>query len=65
MSRHAFDIAPNLTRGLKPTGLDQIWVADATYVRLAEDFVYLAVVLDAFSRKSSDGCSPIISKRAW
>ena len=34
-----------------PTGLDQLWVADITYVRLAEDFVYLAVVLDAFSRK--------------
>jgi putative transposase len=51
MSRHEFDIAPNLTRGLKPTGLDQIWVADITYVRLAEGFVYLAAVLDAFSRK--------------
>jgi putative transposase len=51
MSRHGFDIAPNLTRSLKPTGLDQIWVADITYVRLAEDFVYLAVVLDAFSRR--------------
>jgi len=51
MSRHGFDIASNLTRGLRPTGLDQIWVADITYVRLAEDFVYLAVVLDAFSRK--------------
>ena len=51
MSRHGFAIAPNLTRGLVPTGLDQIWVADITYVRLAEGFVYLAVVLDAFSRK--------------
>ena len=51
MSRHGFAIAPNLTRGLKPTGLDQIWLADITYVRLAEDFVYLAVVLDAFSRR--------------
>jgi len=51
MSRHPFEIAPNLTRGLKPTGLDQIWVADITYVRLAEGFVYLAAVLDAFSRK--------------
>ena len=50
MSRHSFEIAPNLTRGLKPTGLDQIWVADITYVRLAEAFVYLAAVLDAFSR---------------
>jgi putative transposase len=51
MSRHGFEIAPNRTRGLTPTGLDQIWVADITYVRLAEAFVYLAVVLDAFSRK--------------
>ena len=50
-SRHAFPIVPNLTRGLIATGLDQIWVADITYVRLAGQFVYLAVVLDAFSRK--------------
>jgi transposase InsO family protein len=51
MSRHGFAVVPNLTRGLEPTGLDQIWVADITYVRLGEAFVYLAVVLDAFSRK--------------
>jgi putative transposase len=50
-SRHGFAIRPNLARGLRPTGLDQLWVADITYVRLAEDFVYLAVVIDAFSRK--------------
>jgi putative transposase len=50
-SRHPFPIAPNLARGLVPTGLDQLWVADITYVRLAEAFVYLAVVIDAFSRK--------------
>lgn len=50
-SRHSFRIAPNLARGLVPSGLDQIWVADITYVRLAEAFVYLAVVIDAFSRK--------------
>jgi transposase InsO family protein len=50
-SRHEFPIVPNLARGLVPTGLDQIWVADITYVRLAGQFVYLAVVLDAFSRK--------------
>lgn len=50
-SRHGFEIVPNLTRGLKPTGIDQIWVADITYVRLGEAFIYLAVVLDAFSRK--------------
>ena len=49
-SRHGFEIVPNLIRGLVPTGLDQIWVADITYVRLGEAFVYLAVILDAFSR---------------
>jgi putative transposase len=38
-------------RRLKSTGLDQIRVADITYVRLAAAFVYLAVVIDAFSRK--------------
>lgn len=51
MSRHPFRIVPNLARGLMPSGLDQLWVADITYVRLAEAFVYLAVVVDAFSRK--------------
>jgi putative transposase len=50
-SRHDFAIVPNLTRGLVPTGLDQIWVADITYVRLSQGFVYLAAILDAFSRK--------------
>jgi putative transposase len=50
-SRHKFRIVPNLARALEPTGLDQLWVADITYVRLAEGFVYLAVVIDAFSRK--------------
>jgi transposase InsO family protein len=51
-SRHPYPIVPNLVRGLVPTGLDQVWVADITYVRLAEAFVYLAIVLDAFSRKA-------------
>ena len=50
-SRHSFAILPNLIRRLVPSGLDQIWHADITYVRLGEGFVYLAVVLDAFSRK--------------
>jgi transposase InsO family protein len=50
-SRHGYAIVPNLVRGLVPTGIDQIWVADITYVRLAEAFIYLAVVIDAFSRK--------------
>jgi len=50
-SRHEWHIVPNRAAGLTLTGLDQLWVADLTYVRLAEDFAYLAVVLDAFSRK--------------
>jgi transposase InsO family protein len=50
-SRHDYPIVPNLVRALVPTGIDQIWVADITYVRLGEAFVYLAVILDAFSRK--------------
>jgi putative transposase len=50
-SRHGWEVVPNLARGMRLTGVDQLWVADITYVRLAEAFVYLAVILDAFSRK--------------
>ena len=50
-ARHGWRVVPNLARGLEPTGLDQLWVADITYVRMAEEFAYLAVVLDAFSRR--------------
>jgi putative transposase len=50
-SRHGWKIWPNLARYLKPTTVNQLWVADITYIRLDEEFVYLAVVLDAFSRK--------------
>jgi transposase InsO family protein len=50
-SDHPWPIVPNLTRRLVPTGCDQIWVADITYIHLRDDFVYLAVVLDAFSRR--------------
>jgi putative transposase len=51
-SRPAWRIVPNLTRGLHLTGLDQLWVADITYVRLRHQFAFLAVVLDAFSRRA-------------
>jgi len=50
-SRHGWRVVPNLARGMEPCGLDQLWVADITYIHLAEAFVYLAVILDAFSRK--------------
>ena len=50
-SRHEWRVVPNLARGLVPTALDQLWVADITYVRLREQFAFLAIVLDAFSRR--------------
>ena len=50
-SGHGLRIYPNLARGLMPSGIDQLWVADLTYIRLEVEFVYLAVVLDAFSRR--------------
>lgn len=50
-SRHGWRVWPNLARHLLPMATNQLWVADITYVRLAETFVYLAVILDAFSRK--------------
>jgi putative transposase len=50
-SRHHWRIYPNLARHVLPMAVNQLWVADITYVRLAEEFVYLAVVLDAFSRR--------------
>src|SRR5467141_2025382 len=49
-SRHGWRVVANLARGMAPSGLDQLWVADITYIRLQEEFAYLAVVLDAFSR---------------
>jgi transposase InsO family protein len=50
-SRHGWRVVPNLARGMELSGLDQLWVADITYIHLAEEFGYLAIVLDAFSRK--------------
>lgn len=50
-SRHGWRVWPNLARHLAPMAVNQLWVADITYIRLAEAFVFLAVVLDAFSRK--------------
>lgn len=51
LSRHAWRVWPNLVRSIETTGVNQLWVADITYVRLNEEFVYLAVVLDAHSRR--------------
>jgi putative transposase len=50
-SGHECEVYLNLARRLKLTGINQLWVADLTYIRLAREFVYLAVILDAYSRK--------------
>ena len=50
-SKHRFRVYPNLARRLIPMAMNRLWVADITYVRLSEAFAYLAVVLDAYSRR--------------
>ena len=50
-SRHNLPVYPNLARDLTPDGVNQVWRADITYIRLRTEFVYLAVVLDAHSRR--------------
>jgi putative transposase len=50
-SDHPFPIHLNLARRMELSGINQLWVADITYIRLKNEFVYLAVVLDAYSRK--------------
>ncbi len=50
-SRHSFPIYPNLAREMTLTDLNQLWIADITYIRLRGEFVYLAVILDAYSRR--------------
>jgi len=50
-SNHKLEIYLNLAARMKLTGIDQLWVADITYIRLKAEFVYLAVILDGFSRK--------------
>ncbi len=50
-SNHGRKVYPNLARDLVLSGVDQLWRADITYIRLREEFVFLAVILDAFSRR--------------
>ena len=50
-SAHRFPVYPNLARGLVLTDINQLWVADITYIRLRQEFIYLAAVLDAYSRR--------------
>ncbi len=50
-SNHARKVYPNLAREMVLTDVDQLWGADITYIRLRDEFVYLAVILDACSRR--------------
>ena len=50
-SRHNLTVYPNLARDLVLSNINQLWVADITYIRLLREFIYLAVLLDAFSRR--------------
>lgn len=50
-SQHELQVYLNLASRVQLTGINQLWVADITYIRLRTEFVYLAVILDAFSRK--------------
>lgn len=50
-SRHNLPIYPNLASKMTATAINQLWIADITYIRLRTEFIYLAVVLDAFSRR--------------
>ena len=50
-SNHGHNVYPNLAEKMTLTGLDQLWVADITYIRLQEEFIFLAVILDAYSRR--------------
>jgi transposase InsO family protein len=50
-SKHGRKIYPNRARDIVLTALDQLWIADITYIRLRHEFVFLAVILDAFSRR--------------
>lgn len=50
-SEHGWPVYPNLAAKIQTAGRNQLWVADITYIRLLQEFVYLAVVLDAWSRR--------------
>lgn len=50
-SDHGEKVYPNLAKGMSLSGVNQLWVSDITYIRLEREFVYLAVVIDVFSRR--------------
>jgi len=50
-ANHSYPIFPNLIKDLVITSINQVWVSDITYIRILGDFVYLAIILDLYSRK--------------
>lgn len=50
-SDHNFPVYSNLVRGIEVTGINQVWVSDITYIHLSHEFVYLAVIVDVYSRR--------------
>lgn len=50
-SRHPHPVYPNVAATMEPVAINQLWVADITYIRLETEFIYLAVILDAYSRR--------------
>ena len=50
-SNHKFDIYPNHIAGMSISGINQVWASDITYIRIENGFIYLAVILDLYSRK--------------
>ena len=64
-SAHTLPIYPNLARHVKLTALNQLWVADITFIRLRNEFVYLAVVLDAYSRRVIGWDLGVRCRRNW
>jgi transposase InsO family protein len=55
-SAHGWRVYPNRVKGQRPTGINQILVADITYIRLGREFIYLATVMDAYSRRVVGWC---------
>ena len=55
-SKHDFRVYLNLAARMEVTGVNQLWVADITYIRLPREFVFLAVILDAYSRRALGRC---------
>ena len=50
-SNHSYRVYPNLVLGKKLDGIDQVWASDITYIRIEAEFVYLAAIIDVYSRK--------------